>query len=171
MGYIFITGGASSGKSEYALGLLRNRKDVTFIATGLPADAEMKRRIATHRAQRPAHWETIEEPVDLISALKRVDPAQGGVIIDCLTMWISNLRYMGTCTSRTIVERAGEVVSFLGSLEKMVVVVSNELGMSIIPASEESRDFRTTAGEVNQLFARGCETAYLVVSGLGLQLK
>jgi adenosylcobinamide kinase/adenosylcobinamide-phosphate guanylyltransferase len=171
MGFTFITGGASSGKSEYALRLFRDWMDVTFIATGLSTDAEMDRRIAAHRAQRPACWETIEEPVDLISALKRVDPSQGGVIIDCLTMWISNLRYMEKCTSRTITELAGEVVSFLRCLEKKVVVVSNELGMSIIPDSEESREFRSTAGEVNQIFARGCEAAYLVVSGLGLKLK
>ena len=171
MGYTFITGGASSGKSEYALHLLRDRRDVAFIATGLPTDAEMERRISAHRAKRPEAWVTIEEPVELMSALKRVDPARGGIIIDCLTMWISNLRYMGGCSSRAVVERAEGVVSLLRSLDKTVVVVSNELGMSIIPSSEESREFRSTAGEVNQLFARGSDEAFLVVSGLGLRLR
>ena len=171
MGYTFITGGASSGKSEYALGLLREKRDVTFIATGVATDDEMQRRISAHRAQRPAHWETIEEPVELISALKSVDPAQEGVIIDCLTTWVSNLRYMDGCTPRAILERAGEVVRLLREVNSTAVVVSNELGMSIIPATEESREFRVTAGEVNQLFARGSDAAYLVVSGLGVRLK
>ena len=171
MGYTFITGGASSGKSDFAIRLFSGRDDVTFIATGVAVDVEMKRRIEAHRAQRPAHWETIEEPVDLVSALEKASSSRGGVIIDCLTMWISNLRHLEACSPRTIVERAREVVSIIARPEKKVVVVSNELGMSIIPASEETREFRSTAGEVNQVFARESDAAYLVVCGLGVKLK
>jgi adenosyl cobinamide kinase/adenosyl cobinamide phosphate guanylyltransferase len=171
MSYTFITGGASSGKSAFALDMFGDREDVTFIATGVRTDTDMEQRISAHRAQRPSSWETIEEPLDLISALKRADPTHEVVLIDCLTMWVSNLLHMEKRSAQQVIEEAEEVVSLLKSLEKTVVVVSNELGMGIIPASDAGREFRKIAGEVNQLFARGCEAAYLVLSGLGLRLK
>jgi adenosyl cobinamide kinase/adenosyl cobinamide phosphate guanylyltransferase len=171
MGYTFITGGASSGKSAFALGMFGDRKRVAFIATGVRTDADMVQRISAHRAQRPPSWETIEEPLDLISALRKADPSLEGVLIDCLTVWISNLLHMEKRRPQAVIEEAEEVVSLLQSQERTAVVVSNELGMGIIPASDVGREFRKIAGEVNQLFARGCEAAYLVVSGLGVKLK
>jgi adenosyl cobinamide kinase/adenosyl cobinamide phosphate guanylyltransferase len=171
MSYTFITGGASSGKSGFAVNMFGDRKDVTFIATGLRTDTEMEQRISAHRAQRPPSWKTIEEPLDLISALKRADPAHEVVLIDCLTMWISNLLHMEKHSAQEVIGEAEKVVSFLKSLEKTVVVVSNELGMGVIPPSAVGREFRKIAGEVNQLFARDSEAAYLVLSGLGLRLR
>jgi adenosylcobinamide kinase/adenosylcobinamide-phosphate guanylyltransferase len=171
MAYAFVTGGASSGKSRFALELLGSRNDVTFIATGVKTDAEMELRIAAHRRQRPEAWETIEEPLDLISAVGNMNDGNGGLIIDCLTMWVSNLIYMGQCDNDAILGHAADLASHLKLLDRTVVVVSNELGMGIIPASEESREYRKLAGEVNQLFARSSSEAFLVVSSIGLKIK
>jgi adenosyl cobinamide kinase/adenosyl cobinamide phosphate guanylyltransferase len=171
MPFTLITGGASSGKSAYALQLFRNRSDVSFIATGVRTDAEMKRRIEEHARERPKSWETLEESVDLIGALGRMNQAHGGVIVDCITMWVSNLHYLKGLDSRLTLERADQTASYLERTAKDVIVVSNELGMGIVPPSEESREFRKTAGEVNQIFARHSEQAYLIVSGMPLKLK
>ena len=170
MSYTFVTGGASSGKSRYALDLLRSRNDVTFIATGVSTDAEMDDRIAEHRRQRPLSWETIEEPLDLITAVKSMNRENGGLIIDCLTMWVSNLIYMGKYDRDIIFGHAENLASYLKHLYITTVVVSNELGMGIIPASEESRDFRKLAGEVNQIFARSSREVYFVISGIGMKI-
>ena len=171
MAYTFVTGGASSGKSRFALDLLGSRNDVTFIATGIKTDAEMELRIVEHQRQRPEVWETIEEPLDLISAVGNMDKQNGGLIIDCLTMWVSNLIYMGRCDHDEILGRAEDLASHLKHLDRTVVMVSNELGMGIIPASEESREYRKLAGEVNQLFARSSSEVFLVVSSIGLRIK
>jgi adenosyl cobinamide kinase/adenosyl cobinamide phosphate guanylyltransferase len=171
MAYTFITGGASSGKSKFALELLSSRKDVTFIATGVNTDAEMELRIAAHQRERPATWETIEEPLDLISAVGHMDERHNGLIIDCLTMWISNLLYIDQCDSSEIIVRAEDLAFLLEYLDKKILVVSNELGMGIIPASKESREYRRLAGEVNQVFARSSIEAYLVVSSIGVKIK
>jgi len=171
MAYTFVSGGASSGKSGFALELLSSRNDVTFIATGVKTDAEMELRIAEHRRQRPEAWETIEEPLDLIAVVKNLNKGKGGLIIDCLTMWVSNLIYMGQYDHDTILGRAEDLASYLKRLDRKVVVVSNELGMGIIPASEESREYRKLAGEVNQVFARSSSKAFFVVSGIGMKIK
>ena len=171
MAYTFVTGGASSGKSRFALELMESRNDVTFIATGVRTDAEMELRIEEHKRQRPEAWETIEEPLDLLSAVGKMNEQNSGLIIDCLTMWVSNLIYMGQCDHNAILSRADELGSCLKQLDRTVVVVSNELGMGIIPASGESREYRQLAGEVNQLFARSSSEAFLVVSSISLKLK
>jgi adenosylcobinamide kinase/adenosylcobinamide-phosphate guanylyltransferase len=94
----------------------------------------------------------------------------GGLIIDCLTMWISNLIYMGKYNRDTIFGYAENLASYLRHLDRTIVVVSNELGMGIIPASVESRDFRKVAGEVNQIFARSSRDVYFVISGIGMKI-
>jgi len=171
MAYTFVSGGASSGKSGFALEFLSSRNDVTFIATGVKTDAEMELRIAEHRRQRPEAWGTIEEPLDLIAVVEHLNKGKGGLIIDCLTMWVSNLIYMGQYDHDAILGRAEDLASYLKHLDRKVVVVSNELGMGIIPASEESREYRKLAGEVNQVFARSSSKAFLVVSGIGMKIK
>jgi adenosylcobinamide kinase/adenosylcobinamide-phosphate guanylyltransferase len=171
MAYTFITGGASSGKSGYALELLRNRDDVTFVATGVRTDKEMEIRIEEHRRQRPETWETIEEALDLVSAVENMNEQNDGLIVDCLTMWVSNLIYMGCLGHEEILERAERLASHLKLLDKTVLVVSNELGMGLIPADEESRQYRRLAGEVNQVFARSSDEAYFVIDGMGLKIK
>ncbi len=171
MPYIFVTGGASSGKSGYSLKLFQNRKGVTFIATGIATDPEMRERIRVHRELRPGYWDTVEEPFDLITAVKNASPENRGIIIDCLTFWVTNLIYKKTMNNDEILEIATSTAEFLRSKDLSAVVITNELGMGIVPNFEDGRKFRKTAGEVNQIFAEKAEEAYLIVSGLPLKLK
>jgi adenosylcobinamide kinase/adenosylcobinamide-phosphate guanylyltransferase len=169
--YTFITGGASSGKSDFALGLLKDRSDVTFIATGVASDPEMAKKILSHKMQRPSCWDTIEEPLDLIGAFRRVKKEHGAVILDCLTFWVSNLIYRKNLDSEQIFELAEEASALIGSSEIRAVVVTNELGMGIIPLYEDVRKYRNIAGKVNRIFAARSETAYFVISGIGQKIK
>jgi adenosylcobinamide kinase/adenosylcobinamide-phosphate guanylyltransferase len=169
--YIYVTGGASSGKSRYALRYFQNRKDVTFIATGIATDPEMLGRINAHREQRPDCWETIEEPTDLIAAVRNASPENRGVLIDCLTFWTANLIFHKDLKRDKILEYANSTAEFLRSTDRSAVVITNELGMGIVPGSQESRKFRKIAGEVNQIFAEKSEEAYLILSGIPLKLK
>jgi adenosyl cobinamide kinase/adenosyl cobinamide phosphate guanylyltransferase len=169
--FTLITGGASSGKSAFALQLFHGRRDVSFIATGIKTDPEMERRIDAHRRERPREWETIEEPLDIIDAAGKMNPRNGFLIIDCLTFWVSNLLLSKHCNSEQIIERAVDTARYLKELDRTALVITNELGMGIIPASRETRDYRKIAGEVNQRFARESKEAYFVVSGIGMRLK
>jgi adenosylcobinamide kinase/adenosylcobinamide-phosphate guanylyltransferase len=169
--YIYVTGGASSGKSDYAVNYFRNRKDVTFIATGIATDPEMLERINAHRDRRPHDWETIDEPTDLIAAVKNASFKTGGILIDCLTFWTANLIFQRDMKEEDILKYAASTAEFLRSAGRPSLVITNELGMGIVPASQESRKFRKIAGEVNQIFAEKSEEAYLIVSGIPLRLK
>jgi len=169
--YTFITGGASSGKSSFALELFRNREDVTFIATGITTDPEMGKRIRDHRNQRPSAWETIEEPLDLIGAVKKAKSGSRALIIDCLTFWVSNLLYYKESEPQEILNKAQQISLLLKKTDRVILIVTNEVGMGIIPENEETRAYRKIAGGVNQIFARNAAEAYLVVSGIGVKMK
>ncbi len=171
MPYTFITGGASSGKSDFALELFRDRSSVTFIATGVASDPEMDQKIRLHKMQRPSRWDTIEEPVDLIRAVRSVKKERGAVILDCLTFWVSNLIHDRNLAPDKIIELAAKTAGFLKTSEKNTLIVTNELGMGIIPGSREVREYRNIAGKVNGIFAGMSETAYFVVSGIGMKIK
>ncbi|MPZ70774.1 MAG: hypothetical protein GEU71_14795, partial [Actinobacteria bacterium] len=134
MGLTFLTGGARSGKSTLALTLARNSGGpVTFIATAEARDDEMARRIAVHKAERPPEWSVIEEPVDLVGA---IDAADDGslVIIDCLTLWLSNAMEQGLGASE-IKERSLEASTVAAGRAVGTIVVSNEVGSGIVPMS------------------------------------
>jgi len=169
--YIFVTGGASSGKSRFALERFKGLSKVAFIATGVSTDPEMEERIRNHRRERPAGWDTIEEPLDLIGALARVPRESEGVIIDCLTLWVSNLLYERSVGHGAVLSLAEETAGRLEGVAARALVVTNELGFGVIPANEECRLFRKLAGEVNQVFALKSAEAWLVVSGIGMRLK
>ena len=171
MPYTFITGGASSGKSDFALELFRDRGDVTFIATGVVSDPEMEQKIRLHKMQRPSSWDTIEEPVDLIKAVRGVKKENKAVILDCLTFWVSNLIHDISLAQDKIIELAAKTAGFLNTSEKEILVVTNELGMGIIPGTREVREYRNIAGKVNRIFAGISEKAYFVVSGIGMKIK
>ena len=171
MPYTFITGGASSGKSDFALELFRDRSAVTFIATGVASDPEMNQKIRLHKMQRPSRWDTIEEPVDLIRAVRSVKKERGAVILDCLTFWVSNLIHDKKLALDKIIELAAETSGFLKTSGKNALIVTNELGMGIIPGSREVREYRDTAGKVNRIFADMSAAAYFVVSGIGMKIK
>lgn len=171
MSYIYVCGGASSGKSRFALTYFQGRNDVSFIATALVTDPDMESRIKAHKSQRPKGWYTVEEPLDLIQAVKNTKKESKGIIIDCLTFWVSNLIYQSNIDHQKILKRAEETAVFLIGSEKEIIVVTNELGMGIIPARKESRDFRKVCGEVNQVFAQMSDEAFFIISGIPIKLK
>ena len=164
-----LLGGARSGKSALALEIAVSLDlPVTFIATAEPLDAEFAERIERHRAERPFDWQTIEEPIDLEGALAKV-PGEAVVIIDCLTLWVSNL-FGRDLDDATIFERASSVAQRARSRSGPVVVASNEVGSGIVPADALSRRYRDTLGRVNATFAAQADEAYLVVAGRVLEL-
>lgn len=164
----FITGGARSGKSRYALEIAAAPRyhRPAFIATAEPFDAEMEDRIRRHRKERNARFFTIEEPVDLASALRRIPPGTDVVIIDCLTVWLGNLLHRGHADE--------EIERFLSALDDSpcpLVVVSNEVGLGGIAMSPMGRTFTDLLGRLNQKVAARSERAVMLVSGLPLVLK
>ncbi len=171
MSYIYVCGGASSGKSRFALTYFQGRDDVSFIATAIITDPDMESRIKAHKSQRPKGWSTVEEPLDLIQAVKNTKKGSKAIIIDCLTFWVSNLIYHRNIDHQKILTCAEETAGFLSGSDKEIVVVTNELGLGIIPASKESRSFRIVCGEVNQVFAQKSEKAFFILSGLPIKIK
>lgn len=168
MGFVLVLGGARSGKSELALRqAVEAARPVTFIATATPGDEEMAERIERHRDSRPGEWTTIEAPLDVCAA---VGAAAGGdfVIVDCLTLWVSNLLGAGR-TPAEITAMAGEAARWMARRDG--VVVTNEVGLGVVPANELARTFRDVLGEVNKIFAGWAERALLMVAGRALDLK
>ncbi|WP_034295040.1 bifunctional adenosylcobinamide kinase/adenosylcobinamide-phosphate guanylyltransferase [Herbaspirillum sp. RV1423] len=179
-----IFGGARSGKSAQAERLAAAAgKPVTYIATAAIGDDEMAARIAAHRRQRGAHhadWETVEEQLALGDAIARCSTSGNVVLVDCLTVWLSNLLFsenrdypeVGEVEPppRFAVERA-RLLQVLAQVEGEVVLVSNEVGMGIVPQGAVSRWFVDEAGRLNQAVAAICERVQFVAAGLPLELK
>ena len=163
-----VLGGARSGKSRFVQGLAENSGLApVMIATAEAGDAEMAARIARHRAERDARWMTREVPFALVAAL--AEEARPGriVVVDCVTLWLSNLMCAGQDA-----EAAGlELAAGLAQLAGPVVLVSNEVGFGLVPETELGRAFRDVQGRVNQALAAAAERAVLVVAGLPLVLK
>lgn len=165
----FITGGCRSGKSTLAVDLARKcHGPVSFIATGLAIDKEMSARIAQHKTQRPKEWKTFEEPDALSKRLKK--PHKGTVIIDCVTIYLTNL-LMRKLSDTRIGEEMTAVIGAMKGSPADFIVVSNEVGMGIVPATALGRRFRDLAGGVNKQLAAAADTVYLTVSGLPLKIK
>jgi len=170
---IFITGGARSGKSKLALQLAeRAGRKVAFIATARAGDDEMAERILLHKKSRPKEWTTIEEPKDVPSALTEVAD-HDLVIIDCLTLLLSNLMLEDNSLDETgrILNKMEDLVKASRSFKGTVIVVSNEVGMGIVPENELARKFRDLAGRANQIMANAADEVYLCVSGIPVKLK
>lgn len=169
--FIFITGGARSGKSSFAQGLAEKYgKRIVFLATADAGDREMKKRIARHKAERPAHWTTVEEPVDLVAAVQTLPPDTDAVLIDCLTLWISNLMMAGR-DEEGILSECERLAAALARAPFTAVLVSNEVGAGIVPENKLARAFRDTAGRANQIMARASEQAFALISGCPVKLK
>jgi len=177
----FVFGGARSGKSGYAESLaVAGEKPVVYLATAQARDAEMQMRIAHHRERRDAGWITVEEPLALGSVLRASSSPENIVLVDCLTVWLSNLLF---CEEREYPEvgridpparYVEERDDFLAAIEQArgdLVIVSNEVGMGIIPQGAISRWFVDEAGRLNQAVAARCERAVWVAAGLPLVLK
>lgn len=160
-----VLGGARSGKSAHAEGLVAALPPPwTYIATAQAFDAEMRERIAEHRRRRDARWATLEAPLDLAGALAA---AQGPVLVDCLTLWLTNL--MLAEVDRDAAFAALEVA--LDAAPRPVVLVSNEVGLGIVPDNALARAFRDEAGRLNQRLARRAERVLFLVAGLPMVVK
>lgn len=173
---ILILGGARSGKSAYAERLARERGGtVLFVATATAGDAEMARRIADHRAARPATWRTLEEPVAVADRLT-AGAAEDIVLLDCLTLLVSNILLAHEADGEAAVARRveEEVAALLRRYEEGAaawLVVSNEVGMGLVPPYPLGRLYRDLLGRANQQLAARADRVYLMVAGLPVDLK
>ena len=167
MGFVFLLGGARSGKSDRAQRLaLESGLPVTVIATATAGDEEMSARIERHRLSRPADWSTVEEPIRLAAAIQG---ARDGdfLLVDCLTLWVSNLLEAGSAPDAI---RAAASVSADAMAGRRGVVVSNEVGLGIVPATPLGRLFQDVLGNVNAVFAGCADRSVLMVAGRSLEL-
>ncbi|MCA1454954.1 bifunctional adenosylcobinamide kinase/adenosylcobinamide-phosphate guanylyltransferase [Bradyrhizobium sp. BRP22] len=163
-----VLGGARSGKSTFAERMIaESGLAAVYLATATPDDGEMKDRIAHHRNRRGLDWTTVEEPLALIEVLTQVSRPGRAVLVDCLTLWLSNLML----AERDVDGEAKRLVQFLGVAASPVVLVSNEVGLGIVPESRLGRDFRDAQGRLNQMVASSVPNVVFVVAGLPLWLK
>jgi adenosylcobinamide kinase/adenosylcobinamide-phosphate guanylyltransferase len=161
-----VLGGARSGKSRYAEALIGERPAV-YIATATAGDEEMAARIRAHRARRGTNWITREAPLDLAAALAADDRAGRPVLVDCLTLWLSNLLLAG----RDPAAEATALIERLPRLAAPIVFVANEVGLGIVPENDLARRFRDAAGRLNQDLAAAADRVVFVAAGLPLTLK
>jgi adenosylcobinamide kinase / adenosylcobinamide-phosphate guanylyltransferase len=165
-----LLGGARSGKSSTALRLAAEHNlPVVFIATATAGDDDMETRIKRHQAERPKDWSTIEEPLDLAMAITRT-PAEAVVIVDCLTLWVTNLLMLNR-TEDEIVDAARRAVDVLVGRTGHSIVVTNEVGLGLVPTTQLGRTFRDALGRVNTLFVAPATTALFLVAGRTLRLE
>ena len=159
MAVVLVGGGARSGKSRWALERARKCGGrPVFIATAEALDEEMAERIARHRAERDSAFQTIEEPVELPQAIRSVQA--DAIVVDCLTLWLSN----GSCDVEATIQAAGEQTA-------EVIFVTNEVGGGIVPDNAMAREFRDRAGVMNQRFAEAADEVYWMVFGQPLRVK
>jgi len=169
---ILITGGSRSGKSRFAqksADAMRGQK--VFLATAQALDEEMKLRIEKHKKERPSGWDTIEEAQHLNTAIKDCGGKYEVVLIDCLTMWIFNLLEYNSFSESEILKEVRTLIAYCKTIQSTVIMVSNEVGSGIVPASRLSRQFRDIVGRANQEVASIADEVYLVTAGIPLKLK
>jgi adenosylcobinamide kinase / adenosylcobinamide-phosphate guanylyltransferase len=170
MALTLLLGGARSGKSALAVRTASSwAGDVVFVATGTAGDTEMAERIRRHRAARPPAWTTVEEPLELLELLRRMR-ADRFVLVDCLSLWVANLLEAGWDDER--VEREAEAVAReAAAREAPTVIVSNEVGLGIVPRTSLGRRYRDVLGRVNAVVAEAADESLLVVAGRTLPLQ
>ena len=167
---ILVVGGASSGKSEVGLSLAGRATTRAFVATGQPLDDEMAERIRRHRQSRGPVWDTAEVPVDLEQWFRARGRLYRAIVLDCLTLWLSNLSERGVSDTR-VLELVDELIRAIRTVPARVVVVTNELGMGLVPLEASARRFRDLAGQINQRVAQEADEVYAVLSGLPVRIK
>jgi len=166
---ILITGGVKSGKSRFALKIAREieKGEKIFIATARPIDEEMEDKIEKHEKERGSDFQTVEEPIHLGDILTKIN--QSTVVIDCLTLWLSNLFFEVRES-----EKLFEIESFIQALKEFggnIIIVTNEVGWGIIPESETSRNYQAELGRLNQEVAEICDVVYVLISGIPSKIK
>jgi adenosylcobinamide kinase / adenosylcobinamide-phosphate guanylyltransferase len=180
----FITGGARSGKSRFAEELLKNRDSVIYLATCEAFDEEMKDRIAKHKSMRNSAWITVEAYKDLDIVLRNTIQDKKYILIDCLTIMVSNLLVLENIIDwdkvdiaivnnieKTVQTEINKLLEFARSFNGETIIVSNELGMGVVPPVPLGRYYRDIAGRVNQIAADTADLVYFVVSGIPLKIK
>ena len=173
-GLLFVTGGAKSGKTRRALEFAEATEPpagkLLYVATAEVRDSEMDRRVAAHKAERGPRWATLEEPLDLAGAVSGAED-YCALMIDCLTLWCSNLLEAHGDDEAAIEARVDAFIEALSKRQTKVVVVTNEVGLGIVPANALARRFRDLAGAVNQRVCAIADEAVMVVSGRLLRLE
>ncbi len=173
---IFITGGARSGKSRFAEELAQQfGAPLGYLATAQALDEEMDERIRAHRSRRGNAWQTIEEPLHLPQSLACNDGLHKAILVDCITLWITNLflhyEDLGDDVEERIMDNVHRLANTLRELRTPVILVSNEIGQGIVPENQMARLFRDIAGQANQILAAAADEAHVVISGIPLKLK
>lgn len=181
---VLVTGGARSGKSNFAESMAKEYEEkVLYVATSVPFDDEMKDRIKKHRASRPASWETLEAYKDLNRLLPEAVSGKDCVLLDCITVMITNIMFEKEMDFDNVdIEKANQLEETVKcEVEKLIeagkkldatlIMVTNEVGMGIVPDNAISRVFRDIAGRMNQLLAKNCDEVYVCISGIPLRLK
>lgn len=168
-----VLGGVRAGKSRHAQRLAQAGQRVLVVATAEAGDKEMAARIEAHRAERPNDWDTLEEPLDLATAVAPPLPRYDTVLLDCLTLWVSNLLLQGG-EPQARPDTQAEAKRLLRLYEKgdaSWIVVSNEVGLGVIPANELARAYADELGRVNQIFAEAADDVVLMVAGVPVNIK
>ena len=167
--HVLVLGGARSGKTAFSEQLaLRSGSRPAYLATAEALDAEMRDRVASHQAGRAAHFTTIEEPLALSDALLKAATQHDVILVDCLTLWITNLQVANEDVAKAVSELGATLVQLKTA---KVILVSNEVGLGIVPDNAMARTFRDLAGSAHQRLAEICDDVYFVVAGLPMTLK
>jgi len=172
-----VLGGTRSGKSDFAEELAgKQGQKVTYIATAACLDEEMERRVAKHRQSRPDHWETVEATLGVSEVLNQVIPRSEAILIDCLTLLVSNLLFQ-----EEIIQPVQAEKRVLAEIERLalqaknsscpIIIVSSEVGLGLVPENEIGRLYRDILGKANQIVAKEAQNVYLVVAGIPVELK
>ena len=168
---ILVIGGCRSGKSSHALLQAERIGDRRlFVATCVPEDDEMKARVDKHREDRDDSWETLEIPVDIGEAIRHYGPSTDVMLVDCLTLWVSNL-LMETQDVNAIRQRIDGLAESIRTAECSVVLVSNEVGSGVVPENAMARLYRDLAGWTNQAVAEACSNVIWTVAGIPVTIK
>jgi len=165
-----ILGGARSGKSRLAeQTAISTQLPVTYVATAQALDPEMQSRIAHHQNQRPAHWSLIEEPLSLAKALQKIDQPNQIILVDCLTLWLTNLLLLEDQSVQQF--ECEQLLKVLPTLESEIILVSNETGLGVVPLGEISRRFVDEAGRLHQALGQIADKVVFCVAGFPMILK
>jgi len=169
---VFVLGGCRSGKSGHALDMAQmvSEKNNVFIATCVPHDDEMKSRVAKHQKERGRHWQTVEAPVQLPEAIDSFGGEAGIILVDCLTLWISNL-LMENQIPEFVLDRVQRLTLSVKASACPVILVSNEVGAGIVPENQLARLYRDLVGSTNQAVAACADQVVWVVAGIPVTIK
>jgi adenosylcobinamide kinase / adenosylcobinamide-phosphate guanylyltransferase len=168
---IFITGGVRSGKSQFALELVRSMPGLkAYLATAQALDSEMAERIQKHRESRPSDWRTVEEPLEIANAIQEHGNRYSAILLDCLTLWLSNTLMAGWQSEKILAETE-RLLQFARASRSSLIMVSNEVGWGIVPEHPSARLFRDLSGSMHQKIAREADEVYFMICGLPQKIK